>query len=329
MTYEVRIFAGDYAERQAAANAWGADVYLEQHFNAKLNDAETDLDNSALCVVASNAGTKSRQLGASYAAAAAKTFGIRDSGVLVAPFGRSGDGNLRHTKMPAVILEPLFVSDLSQAEIASSPEGQRQIAQLAVDLVREHFPDGAKVALSHGHRGQRSKQDPGAPAANGRWEGDLAVAVVAEIARLFRELNEDPREAPTHPEASPERLPTPPRVPVIPLVGKADDDEAEAEAEEDDVHIENPDIRALMKLLEKRDRHHAEQLDGLLGEFRETRKAMELAANEMSQAAVTSSDAAIKAHTAVGQLRNELTEVDRRLKKVEQAVEDLRKGAAE
>lgn len=329
MTYEVRIFAGDYAERQAAANAWGADVYLEQHFNAKLNDAETDLDNSALCVVASNAGTKSRQLGASYAAAAAKAFGIRDSGVLVAPFGRSGDGNLRLTKMPAVILEPLFVSDLSQAEIASSPEGQRQIAELAVDLVRQHFPDGAKVALSHGHRGQRSKQDPGAPAANGRWEGDLAVAVVAEIAQLFRELNEDPREAPTHPEASPERLPTPPRVPVIPLVGKVD----EAEAEDDDVHIENPDIRALMKLLEKRDerrdRHHAEQLDGLLKEFRSTRLAMELAADEMSKAATMSSDAAIGANTAVGQMREELGEFKKRLTAVEQAVEDLRKGAAE
>jgi len=187
--YRVTVFTGDYIVRQLTANRERCDVYIEQHFDAKLNDRESDADNYCSVLVAHNASPRSKAIAKTYAAKCAKATGLPNAGVRQVAYGKHGDGNMRHTMMPAVLLESLFISDMSQAEFASSEAGQEMLAQLIVDTVVEHFPDGCHVALSAGHRGQTSKNDPGAPAANGRWEGDLAVQVVAKAAALFRKLD--------------------------------------------------------------------------------------------------------------------------------------------
>jgi N-acetylmuramoyl-L-alanine amidase len=195
--YEILLPHGDYPDRQLKANVWKADVYIEQHFNSKLNDRAEDSDNYSCVVVAHNAGKKSTEVAATYASLAAKRLGLANGGVTKVGYGKAGDGNLRLTDMPAVLLEPLFVSDLSQAELASSPLGQDLLAQLIVDTVVTHFPNGARVALSTGHKYQDRKQDPGAPTANGLWEADLADAVVKLAAQKLTAI-----PGPTNPAAT-------------------------------------------------------------------------------------------------------------------------------
>lgn len=149
--YEVVWCKGDYPVRQAQANAAKCVCYVEQHFNAKLNDdPDTQKDNPALCIVSANASVTSRNWASFYVKAIAAEFGVGMAGVSVGP--ARGDANLRYTKMPAILLEPLFCSDPQQAALIRSAAGQRRLARVLVDSIRRFFPDGGKVGFSVGHK---------------------------------------------------------------------------------------------------------------------------------------------------------------------------------
>ena len=55
-------------------------------------------------------GQKSEAIGKRYAAKAAEFLGLSDGGVVRREKFARGDKNLRYTNMPAVILEPCFIS---------------------------------------------------------------------------------------------------------------------------------------------------------------------------------------------------------------------------
>lgn len=180
--YHALRVTGSYRERQIQANRAGAICYAEQHFNALEYDRPGFADNPSMVVVADNASSKTRAWAGDYVAQVAEAFGIEDRGVDARNADERGYWNLFYTAMPAVLLEPFFISDPQQAEWAMSEGGQTQLAFILTRTIATHFPAGGVVALSCGHIGAR-KWDKGAPAKShdGKivaWEGDLAMAVL-------------------------------------------------------------------------------------------------------------------------------------------------------
>lgn len=173
--YTVKFYKGDYVTRQRAANADKALLYVEQHFNA----VESPKPNYAHAKVATNGSERSVNIARSYAYRIAEAFGISvgfDRGV---DRGGRGNGNLFDTKMPAVLLEPLFISNPTGAEWVKHPEGQRKLAKALVDTVRSFFPKGGLIAFSVGHKYRTSRpNDRGASVYGGGTEAEYAEIVL-------------------------------------------------------------------------------------------------------------------------------------------------------
>jgi hypothetical protein len=185
--YTVKFYQGDYYQRQQEANADQAAAYVEHHFNS----SSSDQANYAVVVVGSNASHTSRNWGRWYARAIADQFGTRvagDQGILVGGWNGRGDGNLKHTKMPAVLLEPLFASNPQQADIIRSESGQAALARILAESVRRFVPGGGLIAFSVGHKYKTSTpNDRGAALAGGGWEADYAEKVLEKAAKLLTE----------------------------------------------------------------------------------------------------------------------------------------------
>jgi hypothetical protein len=192
MGYTVKFYKGDYFERQQAANADRAVAYVEHHFNSSASETA----GYAVVVVGSNASNTSRNWGRWYARAVAEQFGSKvggDAGILVGGWNGRGDGNVKHTKMPAVLLEPLFASNPQQAEIIRSDAGQAALARLLAESIRRFFPDGGLIAFSVGHKYKTSSpNDRGAALAGGGTEADHAEKVLERTAALLREESAAP-----------------------------------------------------------------------------------------------------------------------------------------
>ena len=185
--YTVKFYTGDYHKRQLDANADRAVAYVEHHFNS----SSSDQANYAVVVVGSNASQVSRNWGRWYAQAVADQFGNRvggDQGILVGGWNGRGDGNVKHTDMPAVLLEPLFASNPQQAEAIRSDRGQAALARILVESIRRFFPKGGLIAFSVGHKYKSSSpNDRGAAVVGGGWEADYAEKVLQRAAQLLVE----------------------------------------------------------------------------------------------------------------------------------------------
>lgn len=187
--YQVRFYQGDYEERQQRANQDGCVAYLEHHFNSSDNPATAHTE----VLVAGNASERSRAWGRDYAQAVAAAFGCplggreRD-GLMVLHDGDRGVGNIERTAMPAILVEPLFVSNLEQAALIRSEEGQELLAQCLVQSVRAHFPQGGLIGFSVGHKYKTSApRDRGAPLVGpgGGEEADYAERVLLRARDLL------------------------------------------------------------------------------------------------------------------------------------------------
>ncbi|MBL8352212.1 MAG: N-acetylmuramoyl-L-alanine amidase [Burkholderiaceae bacterium] len=183
--YTVKFYKGEYHERQRAANADKAAAYVEHHFNS----SSSEQANYAVVVVGSNASATSRNWGQWYARAVAEEFSTRlggDGGILVGGWQGRGDGNLKHTNMPALLLEPLFASNPQQAEIIRSESGQARLARILVESIRRFIPGGGLIAFSVGHKYKNSSpNDRGAALAGGGNEADHAEKVLEKAAQLL------------------------------------------------------------------------------------------------------------------------------------------------
>jgi hypothetical protein len=144
-------------------------------------------------ITASNASQTSKNWGRWYAKATVKEFNTRlggDDGIVIGGFNGRGNANLYYTKMPAVLLEPLFASDSAQAEIIRSDEGQERLAKVLASSIRKFFPEGGLVAFSVGHKYKESDpNDRGTPLHGGGYEADYAEMVL-EKAKGILENNE-------------------------------------------------------------------------------------------------------------------------------------------
>ena len=183
--FHVKFYKADYIKRQQAANTDGAVAYVEHHFNSD----ESPQAGYACVVVGSNASNTSRNWGRWYAKAIAQQFGVAvggDQGIVAGGFNGRGDGCVKFTKMPAVLLEPLFASHPRQADIIRSESGQAALARILVESIKRFFPDGGLIAFSVGHKYKTSHpKDRGAPLAGGGMEADYAEKVLKKAADLL------------------------------------------------------------------------------------------------------------------------------------------------
>ncbi len=185
MSYQVRFYKGDYRERQAQANADGCVAYVEHHFNSSANpDA-----GYAVVITGSNASRTSKAWGRWYARAVADEFGIRtggDDGIMVGGYGGRGDSNIYYTRMPAILLEPLFASNPQHAEWIRSEDGRERLARILAESIRRFFPGGGLVGFSVGHKYKTSRPDDrGAPVYGGGTEADHAEMVLQRAADML------------------------------------------------------------------------------------------------------------------------------------------------
>lgn len=191
--YEVKFYKGDYLDRQQAANKDKAIAYVEHHFNS----SSSEQPNYAVVIVGANASQTSCNWGRWYAKAVAEQFGTRvagDQGVQIGGFDGRGDANIKHTAMPAVLLEPLFASNPQQAEIIRSKPGQATLARILAESIRRFFPQGGLIAFSVGHKYKTSApQDRGAALAGGGTEADHAEKVLQLAAELLSEAQAAPQ----------------------------------------------------------------------------------------------------------------------------------------
>lgn len=180
----------DYKDRQLFANSKKAVLYIEHHFNALEYDKPGTSDNPSSVLVATNGSQKSRDFAKLYSERVSKQWGYPNRGVDIVDSKRAGYWNLYYTSMPAVLLEPLYVSDPEQATLAMSEVGQTALAEILAQTIREQFPQGGLIAFSLGHKYRQNpthKFDRGAPVkgGNGLGEADIAENVLRLTAELL------------------------------------------------------------------------------------------------------------------------------------------------
>ncbi|MDI6791687.1 MAG: N-acetylmuramoyl-L-alanine amidase [bacterium] len=189
--YQVKFYKGDYYHRQMQANEDKCAGYVEHHFNS----SSTPSAGYSVVVVGSNASQTSKNWGGWYAQAIGREFDIEvggNNGILVGGWNGRGDGNIKYTCMPAVLLEPLFASNPQHADYIKSESGQLRLAQVLSDSIKRFFPHGGTIGFSVGHKYKESRpNDRGAAVVGGGTEADYAEIVLDKARTLLEEIGEE------------------------------------------------------------------------------------------------------------------------------------------
>jgi len=184
-TYEVRFYKGDYTARQQQANRDNCIAYVEHHFNSTASPTA----NYTVVVTGSNASDTSKNWGRWYAQEVAKKFGLKiggTQGLLMGGYNGRGDENVKYTKMPAILLEPLFVSNPQGSNVVRSETGRLDLAMILVKSIRQFFPNGGIVGFSVGHKYKTTKpKDLGAQVYGGGSEAEFAELVLLKAKELL------------------------------------------------------------------------------------------------------------------------------------------------
>ena len=188
--YEIRFYRGNYRWRQKQANRDDCAAYVEHHFNASTNQAA----NYTLVITGYLASETSKNWGRWYTNRINQEFGIPlggKEGILLGGYNGRGNGNLKHTAMPAILLEPLFISNPEHAELLQSEEGQDKLALILAESIIAFFPDGSKIGFSVGHKYKSSRpNDRGAMVYGGGTEADFAEIVLEKAKNLLEDYEQ-------------------------------------------------------------------------------------------------------------------------------------------
>lgn len=184
--YKVKFYSGDYPARQRAANTDKCAAYVEHHFNSSAGTA----GNYAAVIVGANASNTSKNWARWYAKAVSSSFGIGlggEEGVVVGGYGGRGDGNVKLTDMPAILVEPLFANNPAHAQWIRSDAGQERLARILADSIQRCFPKGGLIGFSIGHKYKTSSpNDRGAAVYGGGTEADCAESVMQKAATMLK-----------------------------------------------------------------------------------------------------------------------------------------------
>jgi len=170
MPYEVLFVTGDYKHRQVFANGLRLDLYIEYHFNYY-----SGATNYTLCKI----NKSNKQLAKDFARLHAKNvsehfdiplYHIDDNpdaqnGVVVSSRPGRNNYNISLLSAPAVILEPMFLSNPDHLRILFQEGGIEDLANILTSSIREVLPDSSRIGFSVGHKYQRANpMDRGAAA---------------------------------------------------------------------------------------------------------------------------------------------------------------------
>jgi hypothetical protein len=187
--YQVRFYKGNYSWRQKQANQDKCVAYVEHHFNS----SGSQRSDYSVVITGYNASETSKNWGKSYAQRISSEFNVPlggRSGLLIGGFNGRGNGNLKYTHMPAILLEPLFASNPTQADWIRSAEGQDKLAKILADSIIEFFPDGSLIGFSIGHKYKTSRpSDRGAPLHGGGMEADYAEIVMEKTQSILEKYS--------------------------------------------------------------------------------------------------------------------------------------------
>ena len=152
--YRVKFYKGWYKTRQRKANADKAICYVEHHFNSI---AENNQVNYGMAIVATNASAKTKAWAKKYCEELALLLNVdlyNRRGLNIGGFKMRGNENLSHTEMPAILVEPFFLSSVeAQGWLAEVFDATiYRLAQALVGSIVKEFPDGGLVAFSVGHK---------------------------------------------------------------------------------------------------------------------------------------------------------------------------------
>lgn len=166
--YECRFFFGDYYHRQRDANRAGAVFYIEHHFNSDYKG----VGNYCGVLIGHNASKKSEEVALLYAELISKEFDLQkgfNNGVKKLKRGERGDYNLRYTSMPAILVEPMFISNSNHIKMLFEEDGFNRLAKCLAETIKQSFPEGL-IALSVGHKYKRTKPNDRGALVRGRPE---------------------------------------------------------------------------------------------------------------------------------------------------------------
>jgi N-acetylmuramoyl-L-alanine amidase len=187
--YRPIILRGDYAgngasghERQESAKREGCICVVEFHFNSdsdsKARGGETHFQKGvpdslkfadAMWAEIASTGLPSHGTEPVKSTAVAKRSAFID-----------------RYEMPAILLEPLFVSNPGQAKWIHDPKNVGNLASVISAGIKGQFPKGGRVGLSPGHAYKtNTPEDKGAKCALGDHEVDHVLALVEQVEKLL------------------------------------------------------------------------------------------------------------------------------------------------
>lgn len=172
---------GSYTRRQLEANRLNCDCYIEQHFNS-VNNSDV---NYACVIIADNASKTSEVLARNYLHYIKLFFGIEtakeNGGIIKGGFGGRGNSNLKHTKMPAILLEPMFLSNYGTLQLLEKKETISLLAYCIKASINDTFDfPNLKIGFSIGHFRNKymGASSGGAIAVNGKTEAYYSEKVI-------------------------------------------------------------------------------------------------------------------------------------------------------
>lgn len=187
---------GDYAnsnERQQQASDAGCAVTIDFHFNsngptAKGGEVWYKPDDAASLSLANDIINGVARLGLPVLGTNSAVPGTRSAFI-------------RHYASPAVLTEPLFVSNPEQAAWIHNDENLSALATAISGALENATGEGDLIGLSIGHRCKVSQPgDTGAPCAQGDSEATHGIALAVAVAALLTETQITPPACAVIPE---------------------------------------------------------------------------------------------------------------------------------
>ena len=172
---------GDYATRlkprQLQAAAEGCALTLDFHFNSNGSSAIGGE------VYYKDGDAKARDF-ASAVIAVFRSLNLPDHGDPLKPASESRAGFIDAYGNPSVLLEPLFISNPTQARWIQDAANLASLGQGIARAIKAHTSERDKIGLSIGHLGKDSApEDRGAAHAISGWEADYAKRLAEIVAR--------------------------------------------------------------------------------------------------------------------------------------------------
>lgn len=181
--YQIKFYKGDYSTRQQSANNDKAICYYEQHFNSY-----SETSSGIEILIPENASDTTRKWATLLAKKYYEILGTQlrhGNGVVEVKRGSRGYWNLARANMPAILGEPLFVSN--PQEVILLKKNITNLASAISSSIKEIFPKGGLVAFSVGHKYKKtSPNDKGASViGETKFEADYAEEVLLTAEKQF------------------------------------------------------------------------------------------------------------------------------------------------